>query len=73
MTYTPFWIALSNCTNIQKQFLEKVDYRDATAQSLKWALPSEKGAWQPQFLGHAHVIITILYTGHGDHFLKISA
>ena len=25
--HTPFWIALSNCTNIQKNFLEKVDYR----------------------------------------------
>ena len=25
--HTPFWIALSNCTNIQKKFLEKVDYR----------------------------------------------
>ena len=25
--YTPFWIAPSNCTNIQKNFLEKVDHR----------------------------------------------
>ena len=57
----------------KKFFLKKLITGGATAWSLKWVLLSEKGAWQPQFWGHTHVILTILEQKHGDHTLKISA
>ena len=73
---SPFWIALSNCKNIQKKFLEKVDHRGRYSSTFKMGTALRKRGVATSILRphprHPHYFGTETWWSHPENLSLIA-